>query len=343
MIFKQILFFISYLYFSLAYSYLFLTPSVLISNKIANKLSKFCIKLSQSLTRFGLIDGFKADFHLVSSLTNIKDIINQNPETIDILVCNHVSSIDHLILQIYLEYIGIESFNYSFKTTINYVPGIGLICYSGTDIKFSRNWEKDKNNLVNQIDKIETGTKKQLITIFPEGTRLTSKNLEEGQNFSKLNNLPIYDNLLVPKSKGLWFIINHLNKTNRLGRIWDLTLAIPKFLGKSAYFKDIIGKQVGPIYGMMKELKINFDTQDPELFKSWLLEKWKNKDDFLNNYNKYIYKKLEFDDPKYRHIAVIALVCLIFSLLLGVKYGRYYLIISFVLSYILIIKNPLNI
>ena len=107
MIFKQILFFISYLYFSLAYSYLFLTPSVLISNKIANKLSKFCIKLSQSLTRFGLIDGFKADFHLVSSLTNIKDIINQNPETIDILVCNHVSSIDHLILQIYLEYIGI--------------------------------------------------------------------------------------------------------------------------------------------------------------------------------------------------------------------------------------------
>ena len=65
----------------------------------------------------------------------------------------------------------------------------------------------------------------------------------------------------------------------------------------------------------LNTLKINFDTQDPELFKSWLLEKWKNKDDFLNNYNKYIYKKLEFDDPKYRHIAVIALVCLIFSLL----------------------------
>ena len=86
---------------------------------------------------------------------------------------------------------------------------------------------------------------------------------------------------------------------------------------------------------MIKELKIDFDIQDSELFKSWLLEKWKIKDDFLKNYNKYIYKKLEFD-PKYRHIAIIALVCLIFSLFLGFKYGRYYLILSFVISYILI-------
>lgn len=343
MLIKQITFLISYLYFSLAYSYLFITPSLFISKKLASKFNKNFFKLSQSLTTFGLIDGFKADFHLVSSLTNIKDIINQNPETIDILVCNHVSSIDHLLLQIYLEYIGIESFNYSFKIIINYIPGIGLICYSGTDIKFSRNWEKDKTNLANQIDKIKTGTKKQLITIFPEGSRLTSENLEEGQNFSRLNNLPIYDNLLVPKSKGLWFIINHLNKTNRLGRIWDLTLAIPKFMGKSAYFKDIIGKPIGPIYGMIKELKINFDIQDPELFKSWLFKNWTTKDNFLKNYQKFVYKKMEWNNHKYKHIIFITLVCLLFSLCLCFKYGRYYLITSFVLSYILIIKNPLNI
>ena len=85
-------------------------------------------------------------------------------------------------------------------------------------------------------------------------------------------------------------MINHLNKTNRLGRVWDLTLAIPKFLGKSAYVNEVIGKPIGPIYGMMRELKFDFDTQDLELFKSWLFKNWTTKDNFLKNYQKFIYK-----------------------------------------------------
>lgn len=337
MIFKQILFFISYLYFGISYAYLFISPSLLISRKLANKTNKNSIKLSQSINTLGLVDGFKANFFLAESVTNIKEIINENPETIDVLICNHLSTIDHFLLKIYLEYIGIESFNYSFaKSNFYYIPGIGLVCYSGTDIKFCRNWEEDKNILAEQIDKIETGTKKQLITIFPEGSRLTPEKLKDGQNFSKLNNFPVYDNLLVPKSKGLWFIVNHLNQTNRLGRVWDLTLAIPKFMKKSSYFNDILGKPIGPVYGMIKEIKIDFDTQNPELFKFWLLEKWKSKDEFLKNYKQFIYKKLD-NKPNHKHIALIILICLIFSILLRFKYGRIYLIISLIVSYIFII------
>jgi 1-acyl-sn-glycerol-3-phosphate acyltransferase len=339
MIFKQILFLISYLYFGISYSYLFLTPSLLISKKLANKNNKKSIKLSQVINTIGLIDGFKADFHIAASKTNIKEIINDNPDKIDVLISNHLSTLDHFLLKIYLEYIGIESFNYSFaKNNFYYIPGIGLVCYSGTDIKFCRNWEEDKNLLAEQIDKIETGTKKQLITIFPEGSRLTPKKLEDGQKFSRLNNLPVYNNLLVPKSKGLWFIVNHLNQTNRLGRVWDLTLAVPKFMKKSSYLDDILGKSIGPVYGMIKELKIDFDTQNSELFKIWLLEKWKNKDEFLKNYKKFIYKKLEIK-PNKKHMFSVILICLIFSLLLGFKYGRIYLIISLIVSYIIIILN----
>jgi hypothetical protein len=337
MLVKQITYLILFIYWVLAYTYLFITPSILISNKYLIRLVK---TLSQSLSTLLLIDGFKTDFHLVSTPFNIKDLTNQNPELIDILVCNHVSTMDFLILMSYLQYFGIDSYNFSLKNIINYFPGFGLIMYSNTDIKLSRNWEKDKDNLAKQIDKIETGTKKQFIIFFPEGTRLTKQKLEEGQKFSKSNNLPIYDNLLVPKSKGLWFLVNHLNKINKLGRVWDLTLAIPKFLGNSAYVNDVFGKSIGPVYGMMRELKMDFDIQDPELFKSWLFKNWKIKDDFIKNYKKFIYKKLEFEDPKYRHISLIVLVCLLFSLFLGYKYGRYYLILSFVLSYIFIIFYP---
>jgi len=337
MIIKQILFLISYLYFGMSYAYLLISPSLLISKKLASKSNKNSIKLSQTINTIGLVDGFKADFHIAVSEKNIKEIINDNPDKIDILISNHLSTLDHFLLKFYFEYIGIESFNYSFaKSSFYYIPGIGLVCYSGTDIKFCRNWEEDKNILAEQIDKIETGTKKQLITIFPEGSRLTPKKLKDGQNFSRLNNFPVYNNLLVPKSKGLWFIINHLNKTNRLGKVWDLTLAIPKFMKKSFYLDDIIGKSIGPVYGMIKEIKIDFDTQNPELFKSWLLEKWKNKDELLKNYKKFIYKKLD-NKPNPKHITLVILICLIFSLFLGSKYGRIYLLISLIVSYIFII------
>ena len=62
---------------------------------------------------------------------------------------------------------------------------------------------------------------------------LIEQKLKEGNEFSKKNNLPIYENLMVPKSKGLWFIIKHLKKLNKLGRIWDATIILSKFIKKS--------------------------------------------------------------------------------------------------------------
>jgi 1-acyl-sn-glycerol-3-phosphate acyltransferase len=343
MLFKQILYLVIYVYWVIAYSYLFLTPSILLSNEYLIKLVK---KLSQSLSTLMLIDGFQTEFYLANGQTNIKELINQNPELIDIVVCNHLSTFDFLILMTFLQNFGISTYNFVLKNTINYFPGFGLIMYANTDIKLTRNWEKDKDNLSKQIDNIKTSSgpnsKKQVIFIFPEGTRLTKQKLEEGQKFSRLNNIPVYDNLLVPKAKGLWFLINHLKKTKKLGRVWDITLTIPKFLGKSAYVSDVLGKPIGPIYVAMRELaeltKLNdLDCENLEIFKSCLFKTWKMKDDFIKNYKSYVYKKIVWDDLKYRHIALISLVGLIFSLCLCNKYGRYYLILSFVLSYILII------
>ena len=336
MLFKQIVYIIIYVYWVLAYSYLIITPSILISNEYLIKLVK---KLAQSLATLTLINGFQTDFYLTKSESNIKQLMNENPELIDIIVCNHTSTFDFLIVLSYLQKFNISSCNYVIKNTINYFPGFGLVMYANTDIKLSRNWEKDKDVLAKQIDNIKTNqhSTKQVIIIFPEGTRLNKEKLVDGQNFSRSNNIPVYDNLLVPKTKGLWFLINHLNKTNRLGRVWDITLAIPKFLGSAAYVNDVLGKSIGPVYGIIRELKLDFDYQDLELFKTWLFKTWKMKDDFLKHYTKFVYNKIEWDDIKYKHLALVSLICLLFSLCLGNKYGRYYLLVSFVLAYILII------
>ena len=325
-----------YVYWFLAYSYLFITPSILISNQYLINLVK---KISQSLSIITLINGFQTKFYLANSPSNIKQLINENPELIDILVCNHVSTFDFLILMSYLQYFNIDSFNFVSKNSINYIPGFGLIAYANTDIKLSRNWEKDKDNLGKQLDNIKTNSQsgKTVILIFPEGTRLNNEKLAKAKEFSRSANIPVYDNLLVPKTKGLWFLINHLKKTNKLGRVWDVTLAIPKFLGKSAYVNNVLGNPIGPIYGKIRELNLDFDYYNLDLFKSWLLKNWKIKDNFLKNYKKYDYNNLKCCNIKYTHLAFVSLVCLLFTLCLGNQYGCYYLIISFIIAYTLII------
>ena len=330
------MFLVTFIYWIMAYSYVVLTPSILISN---DYLIKYVKKLSQTLTVFTLIYGFKSEFYLTNTQQNIKQLINLNTDLVDIIVCNHITTIDFLIIIVYLKYFNITNYNFILNYKVKHIVGFGIIMYANPDIKVFRNWELDQDNMQKQIQNFNTNvsSKKQVLIIFPEGTRYTKEKFEIAQEFSKSKGIPIYDHLLVPKARGLWFLINNFKKANKLGRVWDITLTVPSMLGKSAYVKDLIGKPIGPVYGTIKELKLDVNYEDLETFKTWLFKNWVIKDNFMKHYKKFVYKKLYFDKTKYKHLAIIVLVCLIFSLLLGKKYGRYYLLISLVTAYMLII------
>ena len=330
------MFLVTFIYWIMAYSYVVLTPSILISN---DYLIKYVKKLSQTLTVFTLIYGFKSEFYLTNTQQNIKQLINLNTDLVDIIVCNHITTIDFLIIIVYLKYFNITNYNFILNYKVKHIVGFGIIMYANPDIKVFRNWELDQDNMQKQIQNFNTNvsSKKQVLIIFPEGTRYTKEKFEIAQEFSKSKGIPIYDHLLVPKARGLWFLINSFKKANKLGRVWDITLTVPSMLGKSAYVKDLIGKPIGPVYGTIKELKLDVNYEDLETFKTWLFKNWVIKDNFMKHYKKFVYKKLYFDKTKYKHLAIIVLVCLIFSLLLGKKYGRYYLLISLVTAYMLII------
>jgi 1-acyl-sn-glycerol-3-phosphate acyltransferase len=335
MLIQQISFLVTFIYWVIAYSYLILTPSILISNDYLIKLVK---KLSQTLTVFTLIYGLKSEFYLTNTEQNIKELMNQNTDLVDIIVCNHITTIDFLIVIVYLKYFGIASCNFILDYKVKHIIGFGLVMYANNDIKVFRNWELDQNSMLKQINKFNKNisSKKQVLIIFPEGTRFTPDKFIEAQKFSKSKGIPIYDHLLVPKARGLWFLINSFKKANKLGRVWDITLTVPSILGKSAYVSDLINKPLGPVYATIKELKLDFDYQNLETFKIWLFKNWKIKDEFMKYYKHYVYKKLYFDNTKYKHLAIILSICLLFSLFLGNKYGRYYLLTSFVIGYMLI-------
>jgi 1-acyl-sn-glycerol-3-phosphate acyltransferase len=321
----------------LSYSYLLITPSFILSNNFILKQSKI---LSQSFSTMMLLDSYKIDFFMAKSDKNIEQLIKQNPNLIDIIICNHISAIDFLIVMAYLQKFKIQNFNFVLKNEIIYIPGFGLIMYTNSDIKLNRKWDKDKDNLRKQINKIkvESNKDKQIILIFPEGTRLNKNKLNKAQKFSVDNNLPVFNNLLVPKTKGLWYLINYLKTSNKLGRVWDLTLVVPKFLGKSTNIIKITTQPIGPVYGIFRELELDKNNyQDLNQFKFWFLKNWKIKDNFLQNYKSFIYNKIILNDFKLIHIISIAIITLLGCISLTNKHTRRYIIISIMISYLFIL------
>lgn len=170
-----------------------------------------------------------------------------------------------------------------------------------------------------------------------EGTRITQKKLEEARKFSKENNLPVFKNLLVPKTKGSWMITKHLAETKRLGKIWDITMAVPAIInGRNAHLEDILHKQIGPIYTDIRELKINDEYKEMDTFKQWFLKQWVDKDNFMSNYKQYNYELIKFEDQRYHHMTYITFICILGILLLSKKMSRYYLLLMIAITYIVI-------
>ena len=259
---------------------------------------------------------------------NFEEKILENPDKIDIIISNHTTILDFMILS----YIKDIHINFVFKNELIYIPGFGAPLYFDSDIKLQRNWEEDKLKMTKQLDIIQESSqsnKKQVIVIFPEGTRINDKNLKEGQEFSKNNNLPIYDDLLVPRTKGLELITSYLKSKNTLGRIWDTTF-IYQNNKKFSFFNNI--SKTGNIYLIAREVFINNEIP----FKNWLINIWSQKQNIIHNYNNYEYDEFK-PENKGSNWMVIFFTIIFFIMLLDNSYGRIFLLISFIVTYLFVI------
>ncbi len=341
MLFLQIFALIAFVFFVLAYAYLISVPSMLLGDTGMMGFTRYVKVLSQSYNTLLMLWGFKAELYLnttnPSSEIEIKNKMKENPHLIDIIYCNHISTIDFLLLMSYLQYFEIDGFNFVLKKGITYYPGFGVIMYTNPDIKLDRNWETDQKNIVKQIQNIKMTDKKQVLLIFPEGTRFTAEKMIEAQQFAFDNGYTPYQYTMFPKTKGTWLLINSLHNAKKLGRVWDATLIIPKFIRKSAYLSDIMGKALGPVYADFKEIVLPNNFQDMMEFKNWFLDNWKEKDNMIKNYNNNKYKHLEFKDKHYNHIAYIMMICTFGFIMLSTDFSLYLFLFSVILAYVFII------
>jgi 1-acyl-sn-glycerol-3-phosphate acyltransferase len=299
-------------------SYGYLTPIIFVNKH--KELLKIVETVFQTLVTYALKYGFGAS-------TYYTDPIEALPNKINIVICNHMASIDMFIILSFLKYCDITQWISLAKRDLIYFPGLGVNFRFGEHIKVARNFDEDKVKIIEQLEKIKEGT----LIMFPEGTRYEPGKFKDGQQFSKDNGLPIYDNLLVPKTKGLWLIYNYLKENNKLGNFYDMSIVVQNFLGKKAHIKELLLNRMGDIFLINRKIIIP-DINDMVDFKLWFLQEWKKKDILINYNQKLIYQKMNSPNEQLLLYSNLFFMSIITYEIWKYPYFRYYFIISFVIA-----------
>jgi 1-acyl-sn-glycerol-3-phosphate acyltransferase len=257
---------------------------------------------------------------------------------VDIVISNHINTIDFNIYLSLIRLFDSRPIYLIFLNTVIFIPSVGFILGSGKDVKMNRKLEDDIDNINELVSNIEEG----VILIIPEGTRFTPEKRIISQKYSRDNNLPVFNNVLFPKMKGIFTIANILKKNNRLGNIIDMTIQVENLKNVASYMDTLMTTNFGDTFGIINTYNIpDKHLDDYDNFKKWFLSDiWIKKDKILNNIHdktKYNYKQLKPSMKSYQYFIIIICVILFIYLIMHTK-GIYFpasFIITYLMMYLL--------
>jgi len=323
---KKVLYYVVFIIWIITTSNLLLLPSYILNKQ--KDTAMFLKKKSQTILSFILTEGFQTNLYYHRKIIPSKD-------KVDIVMINHISTVDFTIILAIFDYWNIHYCNIIMKNDIIFIPGIGFVLLNTNDIKINRHWNKDQQLLEKSISRLEKG----LIIIFPEGRRYNYSRHKSAIQFSKERGIPIYKNTLVPRVKGIWKIISELNKNNTLGKIYDMSIFLSKFHLKEAYIKDILCNDIGDAFIITRELhKPSLVTMSNlDNFKIWFYNMWKEKDIIISNKTAFSYLKAKPKYSKSDYIFVISFVIIFIGMIK--KFKGKMLGTLMLLSYLIITVN----
>ena len=142
-----------------------------------------------------------------------KFFINQDtaPKKKTFIICNHPSYFD-----------GVPIFWWAFKNgrmndlmfvgkeTITRAPIVGNLITEDRYLLIKRDFDTDKQRIIDYCNKLNESNKPYVFIIFTEGTTYSDCTIKKTKDFSTQNNIEHFKNVLCPRIKGTELILQHL-------------------------------------------------------------------------------------------------------------------------------------
>lgn len=208
-----------------------------------------------------------------------------------VLIANHQIYTDWL----YLWWIGYAAGMHGriyvvLKESLKRIPVIGWGMQFAQFIFLKRKWEQDKPRMAAHLQKFNNPKDPMWLMMFPEGTNLADSTREASKKWAEKNGIDDMQHTLLPRSTGLQFILQELQKT--VDYVYDCTIAyegVPHgqfaqdiFTLGASYFGGRPPKSVNMYWRRFRLSSIPLD--DPKTFELWLRSRWVEKDKFIEDY-----------------------------------------------------------
>lgn len=201
-----------------------------------------------------------------------------------LLILNHSSDIDWLLGWLIADRFSILGGTKAFmKDVAKYLPVLGWCWWFCEFIWLKRAWKTDKENMYSGFESLSDYPLPYWLVLFPEGTRYTPKKHQASQQYALSNNLPHFDHLLLPRTKG--FIAAKKNMENCTESLYDATICfkdgkVPSVLGL------LYGEHIEAHVDCTRFIPTDIPNKEPEL-KKWLMDRWIKKDALIKYFTEH--------------------------------------------------------
>jgi len=215
-----------------------------------------------------------------------------------IVIVNHRSWDDFILVNsVAFRKRTVKSLKYFAKDSLKFLPGFGWGMYLMGQIFVKRNWTSDKKKIDKAFDGIKKDKEPVWIITYLEGTRLTKEKLIKSHAFAKERNLPVFNNVLIPRVKGFNASVNAF-RNSHVKYVYDFTLAYrhkEKGFGVLPSIATILSSDISnyQFHIHIRRIPIeNIPVNEDEIYQ-WAIKIFQDKDNLLEDLKQNWTKNIE--------------------------------------------------
>lgn len=203
-----------------------------------------------------------------------------------IVIVNHRSYDDFLLVNSVAFRKGmIKSLKYFAKDSLKFLPAFGWGMYLMGQIFVKRNWTSDQKSINKAYGNIKKEKEPVWIIMYLEGTRINAQKLIQSHEFARKRNLPILNNVLLPRTKGLKATLNAF-RNSHVKYVYDFTLVYQhkeKGFAVLPSVAKILSEDLSDyqFHVHIRRIPMEDIPEDENEINEWAIQLYKDKDDLL--------------------------------------------------------------
>eukprot|EP00035_Acanthoeca_spectabilis_P012252 m.218372 g.218372 ORF g.218372 m.218372 type:complete len:419 (-) comp15569_c0_seq21:895-2151(-) len=170
------------------------------------------------------------------------------------------------------------------KSALRHIPGIGWAMQMLRYIFLHRSWTRDEERMSCVMRSIQRDGPAAVL-MFPEGTDLSKDMKARSHQFAKDRDLPLYENVLIPRSRGFAHVFNLMMCGSEPLVVWDVTVGYTGFPPGSGEADFLAGVWPTRVHYRISRWPAEQIPSDDSALAGWLKERWAEKEQLLEDYN----------------------------------------------------------